>query len=164
VSKPTALEKAEAAKINADAREANARAKAIEVKNETAALLKDAVADLATGVSGSDWVPPEDRLGQKKQLRRFGHGGILVKALPTMAAPFLVKNGGKKIPDEFWAMEDDEAVVACPCGNEPHIGLGSIHICQGEDCGRVFFFIGREVRITTLSDEDKAALASPANE
>lgn len=164
MSRPSQTEKAEAAKLTAEAREIAARAKQIETKNEIAALLKSALAEAATAVSGSPNVArTSDRVGQERPLRRFGRGGILQKLAPTVLERFFAQNGGVVIPGEFWIQDDEEAVVTCPCGEEPRVPLGSIRPCAGgKACKRVFFFTGKDVRSAALSDDEVAVFEAPA--
>lgn len=162
MSRPSQAEKAEAAKVNADAREANARAKAIESKNDLAAVLLELLRDVGTTVarSGGGAQAQQPQRTQQKPLRKFS-GATWMKILPPTVNPFLLRNGAKSIPGEFWQVDEEEAVIACPCGEEPHVALGNYHFCTGEDCNRIFFFMGRDVRSVTLSDEQQAALAVP---
>lgn len=159
MSKPSQTEKAEAAKLSAEAREIAARAKALEDGNAIAATFRD----LLTGVGRTPDVAPADtRLGEEKPLRRFGHGGILPKLAPVVLERFFVQNGGVVIPGEFWMREGEEAVITCPCGEEPRVALGSIRPCAGgKACKRAFFFTGKDVRSAALSDEEIVVFEAP---
>jgi hypothetical protein len=90
-----------------------------------------------------------------------------LKAVPGVVAPFLSGQGGKEVPGEFWTVDEREgqpvAVIACPCGAEPVIGWGRIDFCGGEDCGRVFFYMGESVRAVTLSEDQVDALAEASD-
>lgn len=55
----------------------------------------------------------------------------------------------REVPSEFWN-EDVEAarsiaVVACPCGSEPHVKLHSTEFC--ESCDRVFWYLGDKLLV-----------------
>lgn len=162
MTRPSATEKAEAAKISAEAREADARAALAKQQNEVATALLELLTVVQTKVerSPNDAIAQQAQRSQQKPLRKFT-GSTWMKVIPPRINRFLLKNGAKSIPGEFWAVDDEHAVVACPCGEEPRVGLGSFHFCTGEDCHRVFFFMGREVRSVTLTDEDLATLATP---
>ena len=162
MSRPTAAEKAEAQKVNAEAREAQTRATLNERQNEVATALLELLKVVQTKVGRSPDVAHahDSQRSQQKPLRKFT-GATWMKIIPPSVNRFLLRNGAKSIPGEFWQVDEEEAVVACPCGEEPRVALGGTHFCTGEDCNRVFFFMGREVRSVTLSDEDLAALAAP---
>lgn len=162
MSRPTAAEKAEAQKLSAEAREAQARANLNDRQNEVATALLELLGVLKTKVEGSadDALAQRAQRSQQKPLRKFT-GSTWMKVIPPSVNRFLLRNGAKSIPGEFWQVDDEEAIVACPCGEEPHVALGGLRFCAGEDCHRVFFFMGREVRSVTLSDEDLASLATP---
>lgn len=67
-----------------------------------------------------------------------------IRAVPGLATQF-----DRKVPDEFWsvdALEDRTpvAVIACPCGKEPIIPLGSCVEC---DCERFYLYLGSTIRV-----------------
>lgn len=162
MTRPTAAEKAEAQKLNAEAREAQTRATLNERQNEVATALLELlrVVETKVGRSLDGAHAQQPQRSQQKPLRKFT-GATWMKVIPPSVNRFLLKNGAKSIPGEFWQVDDEHAIVACPCGEEPHVALGGTHFCTGEDCHRVFFFMGREVRSVTLTDEDLATLAVP---
>lgn len=82
---------------------------------------------------------PVDLLG-RRQLRHRGAATFL-RSIPHMMDQL------SRIPSEFWALDVNdegysEAVVACPCGNTPHIEVGTMEQCS---CPRIFFFGGPAV-------------------
>lgn len=84
------------------------------------------------------------------------HFGSFCKAVPGLASNF-----SRKIPPEFWSLDGESAVVACPCGEEPVIELGVATFCGGSDwidedrdrdderdgCGRAYLYDGQAVRV-----------------
>lgn len=89
-------------------------------------------------------VPDVDRLGREEK----GHwlGGLTYARL---VAEWGV--GVREVPSDFWALDvtDDGfpcAMIACPCGSTPSTEtLGPILACEGDGCGRYFFFDGQAV-------------------
>lgn len=68
---------------------------------------------------------------------------MMARAVPGLARQF-VEPPAKQVPPEFWHLDNDEtAVVACPCGTEPHVAIQTLETCE---CGRVFVFDGDQVR------------------
>lgn len=83
-----------------------------------------------------------DALG-RKQPKRVGLIEVL-RALPWMMGVF-----ERRVPPEFYALEGDVAVVACQCKTEqpPRVPFNVVTRCDGEGCGRWFFFDGDVVRV-----------------
>jgi hypothetical protein len=164
VSRPTAAEKAEAQKLKAQAREAETRAALNKHQDEVATALLELLSVVQTRVDRSPraalGLGHETQRSQQKPLRKL-NGTAWMRVVPPEINRFLLKNGAKSIPGEFWLVDEEHAIVACPCGEEPRVGLGNVHFCAGEGCNRIFFFIGSEVRSVTLTDEDLATLAAP---
>lgn len=61
------------------------------------------------------------------------------RAVPGLLAQFTAT-----VPGEFWTVDSETAVVACPCGETPNVPFNSIRDCG---CERIFAFTGREVRV-----------------
>lgn len=97
---------------------------------------------------------PVDLFG-RAQLQPFGFLSF-AKAIPGFFDQFA------PIPDEFWNKDADEdlsiAVVACPCGEEPSVGLNAMTECE---CERVFAFTGKGVRVAN-SPKGQTVNAGPA--
>jgi hypothetical protein len=78
------------------------------------------------------------------------------KVVPGLASVF-----SRKIPPEFWSLDGNAAVIACPCGEEPVAILGVATFCGGTDwidedrerdderdgCGRAYLYDGQVVRV-----------------
>lgn len=88
----------------------------------------------------------------QREPRRVGFT-IMARAVPGLGQQFAVPPA-KRVPGEFWQLEVDEAVVACPCGVEPRVRLDGVVACE---CGRLFVFDGDEVRARPpVAEEDEA--------
>lgn len=85
-----------------------------------------------------------DALG-RKQLKRQGFVEHL-RAFPCLLAPFTAR-----VPDEMYMLDGSEVVVACPCGVDPppRVPFNRVTRCEGEDCGRWFFWDLKRVRVAT---------------
>lgn len=75
--------------------------------------------------------------------------GVLsfVQGIPGFAAQF-----NRTVPPDFWALdveqEEPVAIVACPCGAEPHVPEGRMVTCPGaSDCPRHYLFTGESVHV-----------------
>lgn len=75
---------------------------------------------------------------------------MMARAVPGLAQQF-TELPAKPVPPEFWQLEVDEAVIACPCGVEPHVRIQTISTCE---CGRMFVFDGDEVRARPPETEE----------
>jgi hypothetical protein len=85
--------------------------------------------------------PFTDRQGWRHP-RRLG-AMTFMRAIPGLASQF------KPIPDEFWSNDVNSegytaAVIACPCGEEPTVEVGSLAECQ---CERFFLNLGARVLV-----------------
>lgn len=93
-------------------------------------------------------------------------GLTFMRAVPMLYERFQIRNGAVEIPDEFWSQDELSdgrmvAAIACPCGAEPIVPLGGVGFCTGEDCPRVFFHIGRTIRVARMSEDEQKALVEP---
>lgn len=59
-----------------------------------------------------------------------------IESIPGFAAQF-----NRKVPASFWSLDDDSAVVACPCGGSPAIGPSRLTGCE-PNCPRYYLFTG----------------------
>lgn len=86
-----------------------------------------------------------DALGRKQPKRL----GFIEWALRPM--PWLMRHFDKTVPSEFFAMDGDDAIIACPCGVDPppRVPFNMPVRCEGEGCGRWFFFDRQTVRVAT---------------
>lgn len=179
MARQTAAEKAEANRANEAARAASEQAELARRKRELTELVNEALGDLLTGVRQSSNLSTSQNsrdaldvaLERKPWPPRYSGGGhregqiaphklsifTWLKAVPFMFEPFMVSNGGKEVPGNFWAMDQADgesvAVISCPCGEEPVVGCGKIKFCEGEECRRVFLYLGGAIRVAMLSDE-----------
>jgi hypothetical protein len=49
----------------------------------------------------------------------------------------------REVPGDYWSLDDQTAVIACPCGETPAaLALSALTECA---CGRFFFFDGSNV-------------------
>lgn len=76
----------------------------------------------------------------QREPRRLGLT-VMARAVPGLARQF-VEPPAKRVPGEFWQLDADEAIVACPCGVEPRIRIDGVVEC---DCARLFAFDGDQV-------------------
>ena len=76
-----------------------------------------------------------------REPRRVGFA-MLARAVPGLAAQFEIPPA-KLVPPEFWQLDGEQAVIACPCGAEPRIRPDGLTGCG---CGRLFAFDGRQIR------------------
>lgn len=72
----------------------------------------------------------------------------LVAARFFEAVPGLMRQFGP-IPPEFWTQDVNgdgytEAVVACPCREEPRVEVGCLERCE---CERFYWYDGRQVSV-----------------
>lgn len=87
------------------------------------------------------WQRPADRLG-RQQPRVLGPATYLL-AIPGLASQF------RAIPGEFWAQTVNAdgftcAEISCPCGELPHVEVGSLVGCK---CGRHFLYVIHQVLV-----------------
>jgi hypothetical protein len=73
---------------------------------------------------------------------------------PTLRAVFA--DFDVEVPPDFWS-EDVEAersvaIVACPCGQEPHVPLHRTEFCSG--CNRVFWYLGDRIKVARNPDAE----------
>lgn len=68
---------------------------------------------------------------------------MMARAVPEVAGQFF-QECAKQVPPEFWQLDGDEAIIACPCEHDPHVGLQQLATCE---CGRMFVFDGDQVRV-----------------
>jgi len=87
-------------------------------------------------------MPKLDRAGRpQKEPHRLFHGIEDTIWLAERMPP-------RVVPPDYWNLDADPddaeshvAVVACPCGASVVVPLlGALTRCEGEDCGRHFFF------------------------
>ena len=68
----------------------------------------------------------------------------------SRAVPGILRQFNQVVPASFWSQEsEDEAVVACPCGEEPTVRCGSATVCA---CGRFYLNTGRSMRVFRPDD------------
>lgn len=102
------------------------------------------------------YVRPVDRIG-RQQPRPIGSFGLLKVAIGAgLPAPI-------KIPAGAWSQDVNdegytEAVVACPCGEVPHVEVGCLKGC---DCERFYWFALDEVMVFN-SPVSRTDLPTPA--
>ncbi len=84
-----------------------------------------------------------DSLGRKEP-RRAGGLIELMRGMPWLMGAF-----DKEVPSEFFQVDGDSAVVACPCKTEdpPVVPFNVATRCDGDGCGRWFFFDSNRVRV-----------------
>lgn len=89
-----------------------------------------------------------DALG-RKQPKRAGGVIELLRGMPWLMGRF-----SREVPPEFYVMDGDSVVVACPCKTEqpPSVPFNVATRCEGEGCGRWFFFDGDRVRVAREPD------------
>lgn len=187
MARQTAVEKAEIARAAAEAREAAARAEHLRKKGELAGLLTEVLNEALTTVAGSasGGKNRKDSLDLIQQRNpwppRFGGGGhrdgqallrrfsafTWLGAVPSVFSRFSIEGGASSVPDEFWSLDELDdgnrvAVIACPCGQSPVVPFSNFHICKGDDCARVFFNMGQEIRVARFTPEELDALANSA--
>jgi hypothetical protein len=77
------------------------------------------------------------------------------------AAPGLASIFSRKIPPEFWSLDTNTAIIACPCGETAMGELGVATFCGSSDwidedrerdderdgCGRAYLYDGQAVRV-----------------
>jgi hypothetical protein len=87
------------------------------------------------------------------------------KVVPGLASVF-----SRKIPPEFWSLDTNTAIIACPCGETALGELGVATFCGASDwinedrerdderdgCGRAYLFDGQAVRVA-FSPQRQAA-------
>lgn len=100
------------------------------------------------------WPPEYEARPGQRPLRRFS-------AITWTQAmwPDFIKLFTGTVPADFWTIEEEMAVVACPCGAEPQVEQNQLAICDGEECGRVFLRLGEEIKVAKF---DPAELAESA--
>lgn len=152
MAKQSAEERAHTAKLQAEAREADARAKLAGSRREVTELLRDVLTDVSRTPNVA---PARDRLGAEKPIRKF-NALTWVKIVPGVVARF---RSGNAVPDEFWSKDlaDDGtplAVISCQCGAEPVVPFANFTFCDGEDCRRAFLFEGKVIYAIRLSEEE----------
>lgn len=101
---------------------------------------------------------PVDRLlrRQPRQVSIF----TLLRGIPGLHGRF------SEIPEAFWALDVNadgfsEAVVACPCGQEPRVELGTVRQCA---CDRFFAFLGTVVMVANSPVRELQARPIAADE
>jgi hypothetical protein len=57
--------------------------------------------------------------------------------------PGLLAQYTRRVPPEFWTIDDQTAVISCPCGRSPEVPEYGFGHCG---CGRFFIYDGRTVR------------------
>jgi hypothetical protein len=72
--------------------------------------------------------------------------GMMCRAVPGLAAQ-IVENS-KPVPGEFWQLDGDEAIIACPCKLDACVAAQELQTCE---CGRMFAFDGDQVRAIPAS-------------
>lgn len=72
---------------------------------------------------------------------------MMARHAPRIAQLFM-EDPGKQVPPEFWQPDGDEAIVACPCEQEPKVPVQQLVTCE---CGRMFVFDGDQVRVLPAS-------------
>lgn len=82
--------------------------------------------------------------------RRLGFDSFLRTSIATQ----LVESFHQVIPAGFWNADIDEdgdpiAVIACPCGEEPHCEVNRTVCCP---CGRYYLHTFQEVRVWRPED------------
>lgn len=85
---------------------------------------------------------------EEKERRRIGsRSGLRKLDFLTMAraVPGLAEQFAKKIPSEFWTLDDQTAIVSCPCGETPESEVGVPSSCS---CDRIYLYDGEAVRVT----------------
>jgi hypothetical protein len=50
----------------------------------------------------------------------------------------------REVPGEFWALDDDNAMVSCPCGETPCVPFESVAMCE---CERGYLYDGQAVKV-----------------
>lgn len=94
----------------------------------------------------------------RKQPKKFG-------AIEGFRAlPWLIRYFTKKVPDDFWMLDRDCAVVACLCKTEtpPVVPFNQLVECTGEGCGRWFFFDGVRVLVARNAEGSDAVAPEPS--
>lgn len=90
--------------------------------------------------------PPEPRSDETKMPRRLNWLTV-ARAAPGIFSEW---DGLKTVvPEDFINLDADDAgapvaVIACPCGATPSVGIAHSIAC---DCSRVFLNLGSEVRV-----------------
>lgn len=84
---------------------------------------------------------------------------FLLSTVPHYLAPFQ-----REVPGQFWTLEGDHAVVACPCKVDPPpmVPLGGTRECPGESCGR--WYLATRKTVLAANAETMAATLDPADE
>lgn len=92
--------------------------------------------------------PPRDATGMV-HFHRF-NAITMFRAVPSMINVF-----NTIVPEDFWTRDEESgeliAVVACPCGEEPKVGVAQTAECA---CGRFFLGMGDEVRVFNPNAQD----------
>jgi hypothetical protein len=79
----------------------------------------------------------KDRLDRKSQPERVMLGLRSMNLIGGWGV------GIRLVPPDFWTLDGQNAIVACPCGETPApLALGPMIECG---CGRFFFFEGSDV-------------------
>lgn len=84
---------------------------------------------------------------------------FLLSTVPHYLAPFQ-----REVPGEFWNIDGDHAIVACPCKVDPppEVPLGGTRECAGEGCGR--WYLATRNTVLCANEETMAATLAPADE
>lgn len=79
---------------------------------------------------------------------------VMARAAPGLAQQFM-QEPAKQVPSEFWQLDGDAAIIACPCEADPNVPVQQPVTCE---CGRMFVFDGDQVRVlpaTFFAAEDE---------
>lgn len=83
--------------------------------------------------------------------------GVALKAIPGFMAAL------KRVPRGYWTEEFEEggtvhlARVRCTCGAEVLVEEGGKRDCDGEECERIFIYLGRDKLYVANSPVDRDA-------
>lgn len=91
-----------------------------------------------------------------KEPRRMT-SAFLLSTVPHYLAPFQ-----REVPGQFWWVEGEQVVVACPCKVDPSpsIPFGHARECPGEDCGR-WYLVTPNVVLCANAETIAATLDPP---
>lgn len=69
--------------------------------------------------------------------------------------PWALRAFQAEVPGEWFALDGDVAVIACPCKVDPPPAarFNVVTRCAGEGCGRWFFFNGSRVLVAKEPDD-----------
>lgn len=100
-----------------------------------------------------------DALKPPRRFPRRLTSAFLLGTVPHYLAPFQ-----REVPGNFWNVDGDHVVVACPCKVDPppEIPFGHARECHGEDCGR--WYLATPNSVLAANAETIAATLEPAAE